>query len=229
MALIHRWPLTSGSEDVVGGLVTTNNGGVTFDSNGGHFNGSNQWLSFTKTRPASYSMSIWVQPVALDNRMAPFTGSDIVGRNSSVWGFSTTSTSALRVFSCSEIFLEISSEMTDVKYPPGAMTLMAFTFENGNILYYRNMNNVASTVISGYGSGANTVSIGRCGAYNGFYWKGLLADARIYDHALSQSEIDALYAAGPNDLWGADLPLSRPLLPALLGGSPYVGQKGWRV
>jgi len=200
MALIHRWPLTSGPKDVVGGLVTTNNGGVTFGPDGGHFNGSNQCLSFTKTRPASYSMSIWVQSVAFGNRMVPFAGSDIEGNFISIWGFETSNTSTLWVFSCGETFLEISSEMTDVKYPPGAMTLMAFTFENGNILYYRNMNNVASKVISGYGSGANTVSIGRCGAYNGLYWKGLLADARIYDHALSQSEIDALYAAGPNGI-----------------------------
>ena len=60
MALIHRWPLTSGPEDVVGGLHMTNNGGVTFDASGAVFSGSNRLLC-DKTWPPVFCLSAWVK------------------------------------------------------------------------------------------------------------------------------------------------------------------------
>ena len=65
------------------------------------------------------------------------------------------------------------------------------------------------------------------GLYNGCYWKGLLADARIYDHALSQAEVDALYVAGPNGN-APVVDLSRPPLPAILACLPASLARGFR-
>ena len=90
-------------------------------------------------------------------------------------------------------------EFTLANYPSTQKTLSVLTYDSATqkLAYYRNDtkitegNRVNGTTVTSF-------AIGRYGLYNGGYWKGLLADARIYDHALSQSEIDALYAAGPN-------------------------------
>ena len=53
-------------------------------------------------------------------------------------------------------------------------------------------------------------------------------DARIYSHPLSQTEIDALVAAGPEgDVVGANN-LSRPPLPAVLSCLPASLSRGFR-
>ena len=47
---------------------------------------------------------------------------------------------------------------------------------------------------------SSNFSLGRYGAYTGGYWGGILADARIYDHALSAAEIARLTLQGPNGI-----------------------------
>ena len=74
---------------------------------------------------------------------------------------------------------------------------------------------------------ASTLALGGFGAYSGEGAAGNILDTRIYDHALSQSEISALAADGPNgNPVGAVL--SRPPLPAVLSCLPASLSRGFR-
>lgn len=229
MALIHRWPLTSGPEDVVGGLATTNNGGVTFDSEGGHFNGSNQWLSCDKTRPSSVTLSVWVTPTDINQRMSMLYGGDAEGSTCTTWGIaaSHSSNSTLAVYMCG--LIEMPGEFTLANYPSTQKTLAVMTYDSAaqKLAYYRNGTKITEGDLAA-GATATSFAIGRAGLYNGVYWKGILADARIYDHALLQSEINALVDGGPNGDPVGEV-LSRPPLPAVLSCLPASLTLGFRV
>ena len=199
--LIHRWPLVSGPEDVVGGLTLTNHGGVTFGSDGAKFNGSSQWLSGTWSVIDPMTMSIWVTPVGkfTDVSRCPFA----VG----------PSTQATMTGVASDIFENLycaynkisNSAISDVNlcnYPPYSKTLITLTYTSSgsNRYVYRNDIAICSLPISSNGAtGAGSdLAIGRVGAASTYYWYGILADARLYDHALSADEVHCLYLNGPN-------------------------------
>lgn len=61
MSLIHRWPLTENPNDVVGSLNMTNNGGVTFSSDGTLIDSTNKNLAFTRSAFIPATISIWVK------------------------------------------------------------------------------------------------------------------------------------------------------------------------
>lgn len=205
MALVNRWPLIADANDVVGGLNLTNNGGVTFDGDGAHFNGSNQWLSGTKTIPSSVTMSVWITPVNFSARRSVLVmtgdgGDDCIG-----WVSLSNNITTMALCCGSGAtggYLSISSELNITNYPTDRKTLSVVTLDRTQNLFsvYRN-----STLLGTFTRSANLsgtyLAIGRFGAYaTDGYWYGTLMDARIYDHALSQEEVVKLYNNGPNYL-----------------------------
>ena len=221
MALIHRWPLTSGPEDVVGGLHMTNNGGVTFDASGAVFSGSNRLLC-NKTWPPVFCLSAWVKypsagPLCLLG-IADSSGCRCAGFMGDTNAFLSIHGGTLKLYTGQDLSGGQWHHLLFRGYASGTNT-WEFWVDSAS----------CSTGVSGF-TLASTFALGGIGAYSADGAAGNILDARIYDHTLSQAEINALVAAGPNIIptW-TDLPLSRPPLPALLGGSPYVGQKGWRV
>ena len=59
------------------------------------------------------------------------------------------------------------------------------------IMYMKSYSNAGTT-------GSTALSIGRLGSISTGYWYGYLKDARIYNRALTSTEITTLYNNGPN-------------------------------
>ena len=196
-ALIHRWPLTANANDVVGSLNLTNNGSVTFSADGASFNGSNQWLSGTKTPPSNITMTIWVTSNAFAEYAAPFLFSNNEAVNR--LGFSFNSYRLICELGAGQDIRTGNTEFTSANYPPNTPVLLTVTIKSGEQKLYRGNTLLASGTFANLGTVDTNFSIGRFGAYPTlYYWNGKLADARIYDYALTSSEISALAAAGPN-------------------------------
>lgn len=223
MALIHRWPLIADATDAVGGLTLTNNGTVTFSADGASFNGSNQWLSGTKARPSAFSLSVWVKPTAWNN--ASFLcASESGGTTTTIWGVVGVSGN-LNFYVASEAEAAVSGGWDDSKYPSSGFTLSVLTYNGSQVVGYKNAEAIV-TQSKTAGAGSQNLSIGRTGAVNGNYFTGVMADARIYDHPLSQLEIDEIFAAGPN----GDIPVARygVSAAALLSAMPAALNRGFR-
>lgn len=201
MALIHRWPLTTDATDVVGGLATTNKGGITFDAaNGASFNGSNQWLSFVKNLSSmSFTISAWAKfgTITGVNRALFFSASS--AGIAPVTGMLYAGAMVASAYYAASSFNSGSSEVTAANYPTDTFVLCSLSYDSstGSLKMYRGTNQIATGTVTA-GTINTNWSIGRYGAYAGLYFLGNVLDARIYDTALSASDVAALYAAGPN-------------------------------
>lgn len=202
--LIHRWPLTQGPYDAAGGLHLTNNGTVTFDGRGASFNGSSQWLSGTKTFPSSFTMSVWCTPVDFSARRSVMAVSD-AGTSANSAGWCDDGNYTGMIVSCTS-YVTITGELNVTNYPTDRFTLSTLTYDRASLrcMMWRNTIPIGTFAVTAAVS-STAFSIGRFGAYAGCYWYGLLADARIYDHALSADEIVRLHHLGPNGT-GLDVP-----------------------
>lgn len=196
--LIHRWRLTENANDAVGTLHLTNNNSVTFSANGASFNGSNQWLSCTKTRPSQFTMVAWVTPVNFSARRCAFCACDAGGATSKVWGMYTeySSLTSLAACVCVASELIIINELTITNYPTNVKTLMTLTYDGTTAKAYRGVSLLGSKAFAA-GTGSTDLSVGRCGAH-GLYWYGSIADVRLYSRALTAAEITVLANNGPN-------------------------------
>ena len=209
--LIHRWPLTAGPEDMAGGLHLTNNGSVTFSGAGASFNGTNQWLSAVKLPPSSVTMSVWITPVDFSARRSTFVISDSGNSNSLSWSDDGNRTNLIVYFGSSS-YISVAGELTLTNYPADRKTLSVVTYDRSQSLcsVYRNTTLLATSAVSATVS-STALSLGRFGAYAACYWYGTMADARLYDHALTRAEVESLWLAGPNG--GTDVFGSSAILP----------------
>lgn len=196
--LIHRWPLTSNANDIIGTLHMTNNGSVTFSENGASFNGSNQWLSCTKTRPSQFTMMSWITPVNFSARRSAFSACNADGAPASAWGWYDGELTAMNVMACSiSQYIYIANELNTNNYPTNNKTLSVVTYNGVTLTAYRNELQIGATSCSA-ATGSTSLSIGRIGAYPDGYWYGTIADARLYNRALTANEISILAGNGPN-------------------------------
>jgi len=80
---------------------------------------------------------------------------------------------------------------------------VALTFDRatGQLVLYKNGVAVDSEIVPSGDLNVTdaTISIGSFGAANGYKWKGLLDDVRVYARALSTDQIAALYSGGAGD------------------------------
>ena len=233
MALIHRWPLTENANDVVGGLNLANNGGVTFSNYGGLFNGSSRKLTaMSSFSGSSLSICCWVKPlshtgsgnghcVSMDffNDSSANKGVAIQLRDSTD-GKSRACLNAVKAVS--------SLTYNSTYYPTNSFTYVAVTWDGTTVELFWGNSQIASAAQSVAPSGS-VCALGGFGGFDGAYtgyYDGYMIDARVYDHNLSQSEIDALVAAGPDGTYTRTRP--RIPTPVILSTMPAALTRGFR-
>lgn len=194
MELIHQWKLTTDATDSVGGLVTTNNGGVTFDPvNGASFNGVNQWLSFIKSLTSPFSISVWCKFGAKSAPHTPIGSSTSSGL--SITGLYYSPSGGTANAWLNDNVSTKTNEFNNINYPDTRFVLCIMTYNGATLSLYRDNIFIKSNTLS-FSVPQITWSIGRMGDYNNFYFKGNMLDVNIYNHSLTQAEITALYNAG---------------------------------
>ncbi|NIP97184.1 MAG: LamG domain-containing protein, partial [Akkermansiaceae bacterium] len=201
--LVHHWPFleTSGTTavDVVGGF---DGNLLNFDDppgtdsgwtgNGLQFDGDNDRIVGIEgaVSPAGYTISAWVTPDSFGGENWIIVQRDGSGDRSQ-WGFRQNG----RINGGKNDFEGLGTTNLEI----GAEQFVAFTYDgldtirgylNGEEEYSRGGNSYSP----GFDSIPNTI-----GAFpdDNFNFDGLIRDLRIYDTALPQPEIQALFAAGP--------------------------------
>jgi len=175
------------------------------------FNGSSQYVNLgTNIAKTNYTISAWIKPASF-----PSTGGqsivfsvDSAQSNNNAWGIYTNN-SGLYVYASSgsggqAALMDTTYNASSGNYPTTSWTHILVTVDGSNIKFYRNcnlINTVAQTVQMG--GTAYGLSIGRYGAYNGYYFNGSIDDVRIYNRALTAGEISGLYAGSIQPLAGA--------------------------
>jgi hypothetical protein len=213
MALIHRWPLTENANDVVGGLNLANNGAVTFSADGASFNGSNQWLSGTKSIQ-TLSLSVWVKfSTAKDQTAFAFAGASFVA------GLGANLGDPVILYGNGGYINENSGvDISDGQFHCVVVTRNATSTSHALLI-----DGVKKAEKSYSFTMNSNFSIGRLGASTGWYYAGVAADARIYDHVLSEAESLDLYTVGPNGGGGKSIPT-----PVILSTMPAALTRGFR-
>lgn len=199
MALIHRWLLTENANDSVGTLNLTNNGGVTFSSDGASFSGTAQWLSGTYNIPANATLSCWVKPTTWTKDMCVMYS---FHATSSGVGISASVAGVINGEVAGQNTATSSGHFTSSSFPSDQWTLITFSAGSSAVLY-RNSSAIATATITPSASASSSFAIGAYGGtnFNHYEYQGKIIDARIYEYPpLSASEVSALYSAGPNGL-----------------------------
>lgn len=186
--VIHWWPLVSDENDVVGDWHLTNNGGVTFGPSGATFNGSNYLDILGRSESLPISITGWFNLSSTSQQI--------------VWGSPTSGTTSFDyymscgVWSGSAHARCLGSVFTNV----GGFSANAWTFiaqGSSSFVYY---GSTMTTKGAGTYAFDDGFSIGR-GYWASGYWypiAGKVADVRIYNRTLSESECVEIKAAGPN-------------------------------
>lgn len=194
--LVNRWPLTSNANDVVGALNLTNNGSVTFSSDGALFDGSRQYLSGTKTRPTPGTVSLWIRPsVYAGNRC--FCGWGINSSPYSFTGVMAQSPIIVAYYKSSTPYDLSGKTYNSSDFPSSSYTHITFKWNSSTLKTYVGGVKLTGDVSAG-SNDATSFAIGAFGAYNGSRFAGYIKDARIYSVELSDAQIATLVANGPN-------------------------------
>mgnify|MGYP001260888785 CR=1 FL=1 len=190
--LLHRWPLTENANDVVGTLNLTNNGSVTFSSNGASFNGSNQSLTGTATWPSNFTATAWIK-FSTSSVSYAFGAANAAGEN----GFSPVIDS--------DVFLSVYGGTLKIysgrNLADSTWHLIGVEGHSTGAVEWKFYIDGA---LEGSGTPASftldtNFALGRLGAYAyGYYFAGNEIDARIFDKALTAGQHATLYANGPN-------------------------------
>jgi len=196
-SLVNRWPLTENANDVVGSLNLTNNGTVTFGADGASFNGSSQWLSGTKTVPATFTLSTWIKVVSMPaTALCPMTWGETNGAN--CVGFYLQNGGNEYCFESNGLCYQ--STAATPTYSSTTHTNIIVTYDGSTVRYFRGGTEISGAQIGGTTTRSTNFSIGRYGVdtSTNFYLNGAEKDARIYNGPLAPAEITAIVAAGPN-------------------------------
>ena len=165
-----------------------------------NFDGTDDYVDVGSAigKPTSWTITGWIKPTSIANNGIIFSV-DTGGSNNNAWGVYGNSGNILSLYvssgSDTQIF-QIAGEYTAVNYPSTSWTFISGTINGTTISYYRNGNLIASTpqTIS-MGGTPYKISIGKYGEYtgSGYNFPGSIDDVRIYNRALSPTEIRKLY------------------------------------
>ena len=160
------------------------------------FNGSTDYISCGNTGlptgSSARTICMWVNPDAITvANAALFSYGTVAAYEAIGWNFAA-STQKLQVGRYGGNASANSS--TDV--PLGEWSHVAFTYDSGNIVYYLNGVADGTATIADVNTGSTYCEIGRCWNSAAQQHDGLMDDVRIYDFALSASDISAVYNSG---------------------------------
>lgn len=201
MALIGWWSLDGNTED----YTVNQNHGVNNDvtwvdgkiGQAGSFNGSNSTVNLGNSvhynMGDEFSISVWINPLEqsssyngiISKTAGNASGYEIRTTTSDI----TTTNLQFRVMNGADT--SISTSVNNNEW-----THLTTIFKNQSAYFYKNGIYVSSSNlgINLPETVSNNLYIGKL-AYTGLYFKGLINDVRIYDHALSQKEINDLARA----------------------------------
>lgn len=191
--LVNRWRLNENTNAIVGASHLTNNGTVTFSADGASFNGSNQWLSCVGVWPAAFTISFWCKYI-IEGQLTPF---GILSSGNSLF-------TAFTVASDVNLYCNTNQHIYSGKScADNAWHLFAATgvsANSGSWSFFLDGVACGTATFTQYGGSVlpNAFSIGRLGAYDGWYFAGNVLDARIYGRTLLSDEMVFLYRNGPN-------------------------------
>ncbi|MDE1944267.1 MAG: LamG domain-containing protein, partial [Patescibacteria group bacterium] len=157
------------------------------------FNGTSQYITVPDTTAlrlsGTYSVSVWIRPAALKDygnvlfkeSLISNTGYGLITFANGSWGWQIGNT------------LDIQTSAALLKNT--TWSLLIATYDGTNVRLYQNGSLLSTTVASAVASDATALALG-ADTGDGRYFNGTIDDVRVYNRALSASEIQALYAAG---------------------------------
>lgn len=200
--LRNRWPLTYDANDIISATNLTNNGTVTFSSQGASFNGSNQWLNGAITLPTVGAISFWMKPreygpdnnIGWMNTASPYA---ITG----VW----ISTTYIRIGYLDDTgsgTTVTTSAYNTINFPLTNFIHLVLTWDISYGYLYKNGIGYSTYTTKGTGTTHSNFSIGRLGAFAHNYFNGFIQDCRIYSGTTPTLEmVKNIYLAGPNMIY----------------------------
>jgi hypothetical protein len=202
MMLIHRFPLTAqyGAIDVVGKVKGVVSGSPVFTGEGVKLNGdiANR-INFTSQALSVYSMSCWVRCVDnVTSYRSIMMSANASSNYGTGWMFDG---SGNLFFSCSWNPAVANLNTVAPTILNNKTHLITATIDAGKTLKHYLDGTLTHTV-----AGMSTLptefgfAFGCMGAYVGqqIGWNGFIGDARIYNHALSQTDVQRLFRDGMN-------------------------------
>jgi hypothetical protein len=202
-SLVGYWPLTEGTGTVAyddsGNNATGSWNGTQAGSSGyysagkigpyaGAFDGTSTYVGLSNTTvTVPFTISVWVYP----NHFAASSAQSIFGPSScNGFGLYTYSTYFAADITCQ------GTSAASYTYNLNQWQLLTTVYQaSNNRLLYLNGALVAQNTNSFSQTSSVYTSLGRVSG-GGNYWTGLIDDVRIYNRALSASEIAAMYAGG---------------------------------
>ncbi len=202
--LVGYWPLNEGAGTTAADLSGSGNNGTwggttpyyTTGRNGsyaGNFNGSNDVVDLgipASLQLQTFTLTAWIDAVNNNATRAMFGGS---GWGDGYYEFRDNSANDLELLKQGQV--SIGSSASTV--PAGTWVFVAVTYDsNGNYVFYINGTAVGSgTNKQTFSYGTDHEQLGK--GYDGVeYFNGAMQDMRVYNRALSASEIKSLYNAG---------------------------------
>jgi len=160
------------------------------------FNGTNRYVSvpssLSLTPTNAITVSAWIKPSLLGTR--EFIATKWLGFTVELATDNTVT---------SGVYVDSGQRMTPSTsvLPNNTWTFVTFTYDSNTrtlTTYLNGGQEIKSTVLSGLASYLMTTSGSSLGIgnYSSYYWNGLLDEVRIYNRALSVSEVKQLYLLG---------------------------------
>lgn len=205
--LTHWWPLNGDVTDYVTGTALATNYSATLaagqngKTNGSYSfaNGSGSYIdtNIMENRDA-FAFSIWVNPsVSGGYRTALSEARDCCGTGYKGFELKTSYTSDNSGVSVWNGGSGSAASVSGSNTVVNAWNFYAGTYDGSTLRFYKDGILVGSSSYTALiGSTINTLKIGRAGAVGAGYFIGLIDDVRIYNRALSDSEIANIYAIG---------------------------------
>jgi prepilin-type N-terminal cleavage/methylation domain-containing protein len=210
--LVGWWPMNGNANDssgnnmngiVSGATLTTGQSGT---SNGAYlFNGTTNYIGFTDTTPLNFvtndfAVSGWINLTTLP---ATATWDDIFSSSYGDWSVGINVTSAGVGYLMMTKLSQVDAPSSTNPVPQNSWHLVTLDFTYGSpastVSYYLDgvLNGSSSWNYSGQGAFTPTTKIiGARSSGSSGYFHGSIDDLRVYNRALSSSEITALYSKG---------------------------------
>jgi len=154
------------------------------------------------SKPVNFTIALWIKPTAWTNA-SPAVSCAADGSDTNLWGIIGRDTGDniecyVSNGSVSQAKI-IASHWNSTNYPNNVFTFIVMTVDGSYIRFYRNGVEVGTGTVQTVQNGLGVVKefcVGRLGAYNGYYFTGLEDEVKIYNTALSDAQISALYNSG---------------------------------
>jgi len=175
------------------------------------FDGINDYIDCGSISSASAgTMESWIKPSGVYNGNRSIMGGSISSGASVSSRYNLTLCSSY--FGSGNWYTTIANGTThqgvnsgqlynSTNFPVSTWTNLIITYDGLNVSFYKDsvLINTVEQTVSAMGD-ASPFSIGRIGAFNGFYFSGLLDEVHIYNSAASITQIQSQYLAGLDKL-----------------------------